>query len=194
MIRVGITGGIGTGKSTVCKIFASMGVPVLDADSLAKNIAEIDIHVKQQILDTFGKESYDEHGKYNRKFIASIVFSDAEKLKMLNNIIHPAVIDYSNKWADQHQDKKYVLKEAALMFESGSYKYNDINIVVNAPKEIRLQRLLSRDNLSIEEIIRRIESQMSDAERDSMADKIIINDEQHSLIAQVYSLHQEFLK
>ncbi len=194
MIRVGITGGIGTGKSTVCKIFASMGVPVLDADSLAKNIAEIDVNVRQQILDTFGNESYDEYGKYNRKFIASIVFKDAEKLKMLNNIIHPAVIEYSNKWADQHQDKKYVVKEAALMFESGSYKYNDLNIVVNAPKEIRIQRLLSRDNSSIEDIIRRIESQMSDAERDSMADKIIINDEQHSLIAQVYSLHQEFLK
>ncbi len=194
MIRVGITGGIGTGKSTVCKIFASMGVPVLDTDSLAKNIAEIDVNVRQQILDTFGNESYDEYGKYNRKFIAPIVFKDAEKLKMLNNIIHPAVIEYSNKWADQHQDKKYVVKEAALMFESGSYKYNDLNIVVNAPKEIRIQRLLSRDNSSIEDIIRRIESQMSDAERDSMADKIIINDEQHSLIAQVYSLHQEFLK
>jgi dephospho-CoA kinase len=194
MIRVGITGGIGTGKSTVCKIFASMGVPVLDADSLAKNIAEIDLNVKQQILDTFGKESYDELGKYNRKYIANIVFNDSDRLKMLNNIIHPAVIDYSNKWADQHQDKKYVVKEAALMFESGSYKYNDINIVVNAPKEIRIQRLLLRDNSAIEDIIRRIESQMSDEERDSMADKIIMNDEQNSLIAQVYSLHQEFLK
>lgn len=194
MIRVGITGGIGTGKSTVCKIFASMGVPVLDADSLAKNIAEIDLNVKQQILDTFGKESYDKLGKYNRKYIANIVFNDSDRLKMLNNIIHPAVIDYSNKWADQHQDKKYVVKEAALMFESGSYKYNDINIVVNAPKEIRIQRLLLRDNSAIEDIIRRIESQMSDEERDSMADKIIMNDEQNSLIAQVYSLHQEFLK
>lgn len=194
MIRVGITGGIGTGKSTVCKIFASMGIPVLDADSLAKNIAEIDLNVKQQIIEVFGVESYDDQDKYNRKYIASIVFNDAEKLKMLNNIIHPAVIDYSNNWAEQHLDKKYVVKEAALMFESGSYKYNDINIVVNAPKELRIQRILSRDNSSIEDIIRRIESQMSDEERNSMADKIIINDEHNSLIAQVYSLHQEFVK
>ncbi len=194
MIRVGITGGIGTGKSTVCKIFASMGIPVLDADSLAKNIAELDLHVKQQIIEVFGNESYDEHEKYNRKFIASIVFNDAEKLKMLNNIIHPAVIEYSNNWAELHRDKKYVVKEAALMFESGSYKYNDINIVVNAPKELRIQRILSRDNSSIEDIIRRIESQMSDEERNSMADKIINNDEHNSLIAQVYSLHQEFVK
>ncbi len=194
MIRVGITGGIGTGKSTVCKIFASMGIPVLDADSLAKNIAEIDQNVKQQILEVFGAESYDDQDKYNRKFIASIVFNDAEKLKILNNIIHPAVIDYSNNWAEQHLDKKYVVKEAALMFESGSYKYNDINIVVNAPKELRIQRILSRDNSSIEDIIRRIESQMSDEERNSMADKIIVNDEHNSLIAQVYSLHQEFVK
>jgi dephospho-CoA kinase len=194
MIRVGITGGIGTGKSTVCKIFASMGIPVLDADTLAKNIAEIDTNVKQQILEAFGTESYDEQEKYNRKFIASIVFNDPEKLKILNNIIHPAVIDYTNKWADQHQDKKYVIKEAALMFESGSYKYNDINIVVNSPKELRIQRILSRDNASLEEIIRRIESQMSDDERNSMADKIITNDEHSSLIAQVYSLHLEFMK
>lgn len=194
MIRVGITGGIGTGKSTVCKIFASMGIPVLDADSIAKNIAELDLHVKQQIIEVFGNESYDEHEKYNRKFIASIVFNDAEKLKMLNNIIHPAVIEYSNNWAELHRDKKYVVKEAALMFESGSYKYNDINIVVNAPKELRIQRILSRDNSSIEDIIRRIESQMSDEERNSMADKIINNDEHNSLIAQVYSLHQEFVK
>jgi dephospho-CoA kinase len=194
MIRVGITGGIGTGKSTVCKIFASMGIPVLDADSLAKNIAEIDTGVKQRILEAFGTESYNEQEKYNRKFVASIVFNDPEKLKLLNNIIHPAVIDYANNWADQHQDKKYVIKEAALMFESGSYKYNDINIVVNSPKELRIQRILSRDKSSLEEIIRRIESQMSDDERNSMADKIITNDEHSSLIAQVYSLHLEFMK
>lgn len=194
MIRVGITGGIGSGKSTVCKIFASMGIPILDADTLAKNIAEIDLNVREAILKNFGEESYDINGKYNRKFIASIVFTDANKLKDLNNIIHPAVIDYSNNWANQHQDKKYVIKEAALMFESGSYKYNDINIVVNAPKDLRIQRVLSRDNSTLEDIIRRIESQMSDEERNSMADKIIINDEHNSLIAQVYSLHQEFSK
>lgn len=194
MIRVGITGGIGTGKSTVCKIFASMGVPVLDADVLAKNIAEIDLNVKQQIIDSFGSESYDELNKYNRKFIASIVFKDANKLKELNNIIHPAVIEYANNWADEHSAYKYVIKEAALMFESGSYKYNDINIVVNAPKDLRIQRILSRDQSTIEDIIRRIESQMSDDDRNAMADKIIINDEHSSLIEQVYHLHQEFSK
>lgn len=194
MIRVGITGGIGTGKSTVCKIFASMGVPVLDADVLAKNIAEIDLNVKQQIIDSFGSESYDELNKYNRKFIASIVFKDANKLKELNNIIHPAVIEYANNWADEHSAYKYVIKEAALMFESGSYKYNDINIVVNAPKDLRIQRILSRDQSNIEDIIRRIESQMSDDDRNAMADKIIINDEHSSLIEQVYRLHQEFSK
>lgn len=194
MIRVGITGGIGSGKSTVCKIFASMGVPVLDADSLAKRIAEEDLNVRQQIIDEFGTESYDKQGKYNRKYIASIVFNDASKLTRLNSIIHPAVINYSNRWAEQHQQHPYIIKEAALMFESGSYKYNDINIVVDAPKELRIQRILSRDNSSIEEISRRIESQMHDDERNSIADKIILNDERNSLIEQVYQLHIEFSK
>lgn len=194
MIRVGITGGIGSGKSTVCKIFASMGVPVLDADSLAKRIAEEDLNVRQQIIDEFGTESYDKQGKYNRKYIASIVFNDASKLTRLNSIIHPAVIIYSNRWAEQHQQHPYIIKEAALMFESGSYKYNDINIVVDAPKELRIQRILSRDNSSIEEISRRIESQMHDDERNSIADKIILNDERNSLIEQVYQLHIELSK
>jgi dephospho-CoA kinase len=193
MIRVGITGGIGSGKSTVCKIFASMGVMVLDADQLAKNIAEIDTEVKQEIIKSFGEESYEEE-RYNRKYIASIVFNDAEKLKLLNSIIHPAVINYSNRWADEHSSEKYLIKEAALMFESGSYKYNDINIVVNSPLELRIDRLLKRDQSNRDEILRRINSQMSDEDRNAMADRIIINDEKVSLIDQVYKLHKEFTR
>lgn len=193
MIRVGITGGIGTGKSTVCKIFASMGVMVLDADQLAKNLVETDDDLKVQIVNTFGKESY-ENGQYNRKHIASIVFSDKDKLQLLNNIIHPAVINYSNKWADEHSSERYIIKEAALMFESGSYKYNDINIVVNSPLELRIERLLKRDQSNKDEILRRINSQMSDAERNAMADRIIINDEKSSLIHQVFELHKEFYR
>ena len=193
MIRVGITGGIGSGKSTVCKIFASMGVKVLDADQLAKNIAEIDTEVKQQIINSFGAESY-EDGRYNRKHIASIVFNDTDKLKLLNSIIHPAVISYSNRWADEHSSEKYLIKEAALMFESGSYKYNDINIVVNSPLELRIERLINRDQSNKEDIIRRIKSQMSDEERNDRADRIIINDEKCSLIEQVYQLHKEFTR
>lgn len=193
MIRVGITGGIGSGKSTVCKIFASMGVMVLDADQLAKNIAEIDTEVKQEIIKSFGEESYEEE-RYNRKYIASIVFNDAEKLKLLNSIIHPAVINYSNRWSDEHSSEKYLIKEAALMFESGSYKYNDINIVVNSPLELRIDRLLKRDQSNRDEILRRINSQMSDEDRNAMADRIIINDEKVSLIDQVYKLHKEFTR
>lgn len=193
MIRVGITGGIGSGKSTVCKIFASMGIKVLDADQLAKNIAEIDAEVKQQIIDSFGEESYVD-GRYNRKYIASIVFKDAEKLKLLNSIIHPAVIDFSNSWADEHSSEKYIIKEAALMFESGSYKYNDINIVVSSPLDIRIERLLNRDQANREDILKRIDAQMSDEERNALADRIITNDEKLSLIEQVYQLHTEFIR
>lgn len=193
MIRVGITGGIGTGKSTVAKVFSSLGIPFLDADRLAKEIVENDESLRKKIVDEFGSDSYTSTGKYNRTFIANIVFNDKAKLQTLNSIVHPAVIDYSNRWALEHQGNAYVLKEAALMFESGSYKYNDVNILVMAPLELRIQRLKLRDHATEEEILKRINAQMSDEEKKKFSDKIIINDEHHSIIEQVMQLHQEFL-
>ncbi len=194
MIRVGITGGIGTGKSTVAKIFRSMGIPFLDADVLAKEIVECDLELKAFIVQLFGEQSYTEDGKYNRKYIANIVFNDKDKLAQLNALVHPAVIKYGNDWAEEHRHSNYVLKEAALMFESGSYKHNDINILVQSPIELRLERVANRDGISKDEILKRIHAQMSDKEKIKLADKIIVNDEQHSLIEQVMQIHEELMQ
>jgi dephospho-CoA kinase len=194
MIVIGITGGIGSGKSTVCKIFASMGIPVNDADALAKNIITTDAELKQNIIKHFGADSYLADGSYNRAHISSIVFNDATKLALLNSLVHPKVIEYGNNWVKQYQHLPYVIKEAALMFESGSYKHNDYTIVVESPMDTRVERICKRDKVTKEIAQKRIDAQLSDEQRREMADLIISNEEEQSLIHQVYKIHQHILK
>lgn len=193
MIQIGITGGIGSGKSTVCKIFTSLGIPVHDADAIAKEIIVKDAELIQSMINNFGEETYLEDGSYNRAYIANLVFSDQSKLEKLNALVHPKVIEYSGIWATTHQHLPYVIKEAALMFESGSYLHNDFNIVVESPIKIRLKRICNRDSVSEESALKRINSQLSDEERRSKADLIILNDDAHSLIQQVINIHQNIL-
>lgn len=194
MIKIGITGGIGSGKSTVCKVFESLGIPVNDADSLAKRIIVEDNDLRKSISENFGNESYLPDGSYNRTYIAQLVFNNTEKLNLLNQLVHPKVIEYSNKWTEQHQHKKYVIKEAALMFESGSYKYNDFNIVVESPLSIRIKRICKRDGISEEAALKRINAQWSDDERKLKSDLIILNNEKDSIIKQVINIHQNILQ
>ncbi len=194
MIQIGITGGIGSGKSTVCKIFSSIGIPVNDADSLAKEIIVSDSDLKESIIKNFGEESFFENGTYNRAHISKIVFNDAHKLSILNKLVHPKVIEYSKIWSEKHAHLPYVIKEAALMFESGSYKFNDFNIVVVSPLKHRLVRICNRDLVDEETAIKKINSQMSDLERNALADLIIYNDERQSLIHQVFSIHQKIIE
>lgn len=194
MIQIGITGGIGSGKSTVCKVFASLGIPINDADSLAKKIIVEDSELKASIIQQFGTEAYLENGEYNRSYISKIVFNNAEKLSILNNLVHPKVIAYSKKWTEQFAHIPYVIKEAALMFESGSYIANDYNIVVEAPLDIRIQRICSRDNANAEDVLKRIQAQLSDEERREKADLIIYNDDKTSIIQQVYKIHQNIIQ
>ena len=193
MIQIGITGGIGAGKSTICKIFSSLGVPVLDADSLAKDLIIQDGQLKSDIIENFGSESYLEDGTYNRAYISKVVFNNAEALKKLNALVHPKVIENSIEWAKNHSDFKYIIKEAALMFESGSYKFNDYNIVVESPLNLRIDRICKRNAITEDEALRKIQSQLSDDERRSKADLIIINDEKKSLIEQIMNIHQNIL-
>ncbi len=193
MISVGITGGIGSGKSTVCKIFASLGIPINDADELAKKIIVEDIELKTAIINTFGEDSYFKDGSYNRAYISKIVFNDKEKLNILNQLVHPKVIEHSKIWAEKHSNFPYIIKEAALMFESGSYLLNDFNIVVESPINIRIERIRSRDGVDETMALKRIQSQLSDDERRAKASMIIFNDESHSLIQQVYQIHQNIL-
>lgn len=194
MIQIGITGGIGSGKSTVCKVFSSLGVPINDADDLAKKIIIEDVELKRNIKDYFGDEAYNPDGSYNRGYISSIVFNDKEKLAKLNSLVHPKVIEHSKIWTDKHQHLPYVIKEAALMFESGSYKNNDYNIVVESPIEIRIQRICKRDQVEEEVAIKKIQSQMSDEQRRVLADLTIVNDDHQSLIKQVMNIHNKILE
>lgn len=170
---IGITGGIGSGKTTAAKYFEKLGFPLYNSDLKARAIQNENIDVINQIINIFGKDSYTNEG-LNRPYIANITFNDKEKLKQLNQIVHPAVFkDYQN-WISK-QNTQFVIKEAAILIESGSYKDCDYIIVVNADLEIRIERTIQRDNLSREQIIARINNQLSDSERSKYADFIIDN-------------------
>lgn len=193
MIQIGITGGIGSGKSTVCKIFTSLGIPILDADALAKELIVNDTELVRLMIQNFGEQTYLEDGTYNRAYIANVVFNDPLKLTKLNSLVHPKVIAFTKVWASNHKHLPYIIKEAALMFESGSYLHNDFNMVVESPLEIRIKRICSRDSVSEDNALKRINSQLSDVERREKADLIIINDDKNSLIQQVTSIHHNIL-
>ena len=192
MLSVGITGGIGSGKSTICYIFECLGVPVYYADDAAKKLMTKKGALKDRITALFGKEAYFKNGKLNRKHISAMAFPNPELLKHLNAAVHPAVIEDGKKWMDQRamEGHPYAIKEAALLIESGSYTSLDKIIVVSCPLEIRLERAMKRDKSSAEKIKMRIDAQMPDAEREKFADYIISNDGQRSLIEQVMGVHK----
>lgn len=195
MLKIGITGGIGSGKTTVCKIFEVLGIPVFYADPEAKNIMVKDELLIAGIKETFGEESYFSDGTLNNKHIAGIVFNDEAELKKLNALVHPAVFRAFDTWEKQMPaSTPYTLKEAALLFESGSYKMCDMNILVTAPLEIKISRVMQRDGISAEQVRARMDKQLSDEEKVKLADYSIINDEKNSIIEQVYTLHKQFLE
>ncbi len=195
MYKVGITGGIGSGKTTACKVFEVLGIPVFYADTVAKEIMCKDAVLVAGIKEAFGSESYFEDGKLNNKHIAGIVFNNETALKQLNALVHPAVFRAFDAWeATIPQTTPYTLKEAALLFESGSYKMCDTTILVTAPYEIKLKRVMQRDGVSAEQVKARMDKQLSDEEKSKLANHCIVNDEQQSIIEQVLALHQQFLK
>ena len=194
MLKVGITGGIGSGKTTVCRIFETLGIPVFYADTAAKQIMVEDAILIKGIKNTFGKESYFDNGVLNNKHIASIVFNNAEELAKLNALVHPAVFRAFDSWtAALPADTSYVLKEAALLFESGSYQLCDLNILVVAPEKLKLDRVMQRDGVSADAVKARMDKQFTDRQKLKLADHIIQNNESESLIEQVLRLHQVFL-
>lgn len=194
-IRVGITGGIGSGKSLVCKIFASLGVPVYDADSRARMLMTEDQSLIRQIKKEFGNQSYHSDGSLNREYLSKEVFNNSLRLEKLNGFVHPAVATDSENWIVENKNSPYILKEAALLYESGSYKTLDKIIVVAAPENLRVQRVINRDknkSRTEEEVIRIIRSQMAEKEKTDRADFIITNDETELVIPQVLKLHERF--
>ena len=195
MQKIGITGSIGSGKSIVCKIFEQLGVPIYNADERAKILMISNAEMITKVKLLFGHESYSETGDLNRKHISNIAFNNKDLLTQLNQTVHPIVFkDFENWILEKEQlNIKYIIKEAALMFETDSYKKLDKFIVVTAPMELRISRTMQRDSILKEQVLSRMNNQLSQEEKLAKADYEIINDEQISLIEQVFTLHQKFL-
>lgn len=195
MLKVGITGGIGSGKTTICRIFETLNVPVFYADTVAKQIMVEDAILIDGIKRAFGKESYFSNGSLNNKHIANIVFNNATELAKLNALVHPAVFRAFDAWIGRlDSNVPYILKEAALLFESGSYALCDQNILVIAPDRLKLDRVMLRDGITADAVKARMDKQFTDRQKLKLADHVINNNETESLIEQVLKLNQLFLK
>lgn len=192
-LQIGITGGIGSGKSLVSRIFNLLGVPVYDADSRAKSVMTTDGILVSQIKKEFGVLSYHSDGSVNREYLAQHVFSDPKKLKRLNELVHPRVGEDFKRWVEE-QRTPYVLKEAALLFEAGSDKALDTILVVSAPEELRINRVLQRDkHRTAQQVMDIIRNQLKEEEKLKLSDYIIVNDGNSPVIPRVLELHKQFL-
>lgn len=190
MIKLGITGGIGSGKSTVSELFTLLGIPVYIADKESKRLTETSVVIKEQLIALFGEELYQD-GVLNKALLASYIFNDTEKLEKVNKIIHPVVGNDFNKWVELNKTSKIVAQEAAILFESGFDKLVDKVIVVYTPLEMRIERTMKRDGVSREKVLERIQNQMSDEKKVELSDFVIVNDGTLSLIEQVLDVIKE---
>ncbi len=187
-VKIGITGGIGSGKSLVCQVFRQFGIPVYDADSRARYLMENDETVKTRIRENFTDQAFDGN-QLDRKFLAGEIFNNGQKLQLLNQIVHPAVNADFETWVSAHQGKKFIIKEAALLFETGSYKKLDKVILIYCPLETRIKRVLLRDRQRTRQDVGKIiEKQWSDNEKKKLADFVITNDDFQPVIPQVLSI------
>lgn len=191
MLKVGLTGGIGSGKTTVAKIFEVLGIPVYYADEEAKQLMNTHPLLIKEIKGLLGNDAYRD-GMLNRAFISEKVFNDKEKLQKLNAIVHPFTIEHGKKWMNE-QHAPYAIKEAALIFESGIQGEFDKVIGVFAPNALRIQRAMKRDGISYEQVMERIQHQIDDDIKIKLCDDVIINDEQKMLVPQVLALHEKYL-
>ncbi|CAN5572144.1 dephospho-CoA kinase [soil metagenome] len=190
-LKVGITGGIGSGKTTVINVFKTLGIPIFDSDSAARKVMNEDEGLKNKIRNFFGEEAYT-NGVLNRKCIADIVFNDTYKLEKLNAMVHPVTIAMGEEWMQQ-QTSAYVLKEAAIIFESGAAAGLDYIIGVFAPQHIRIQRVMQRDTVTREAVLSRMSKQIDEFMKMKLCDFVITNDEQQLLIPQVLEVHKKLL-
>jgi dephospho-CoA kinase len=191
MLRIGLTGGIGTGKTTVANIFKVLGIPVFDADTVAKQLMENDLQLREQLIAQFGPTSFQD-GKLNRAYLASIVFKDPYQLAVLNAMVHPLSLKAAEDWM-KLQNAPYVIKEAALIFEAGAAAGLDLIIGVTAPAALRIQRVMHRDGISREAVLERMDKQIDESIKMRLCDFVIQNDNQHLLTTQVLDLHKRFI-
>jgi len=192
MLKIGLTGGIGSGKSTVAQIFEVLGIPVYYADIEAKRLMNHDAELRSAITRIFGNDAY-ANNTLNRKYISSIVFSDPAKLGLLNSIVHPATKKDSEKWMGR-QTTLYAIHEAALIFEAKVSDRLDHVIGVSSPQELRIKRAMERDNISREEVLQRISKQLDEETKMSKCDFVLTNDEKQLLIPQVLELHEKLIQ
>ncbi|WP_315019802.1 dephospho-CoA kinase [Capnocytophaga leadbetteri] len=189
---VGLTGGIGSGKSTIARLFAALGIAVYDSDTEAKKLINTSAEIKKRIVEVFGAEAYAE-GVYNRAYMADIVFRNPDKLAVLNSIVHPVLADHFNQWVAL-QTSPYVIKEAAILFESGSYKNCDFIITVTAPETLRISRSMSRDGSTEAQVRARMAQQWTDAQRIALSDAVIENINLEETEKRVRELNNLFIK
>jgi len=189
MKRIGITGGIGSGKTTVSRIFETLGIPVYYADSEAKQLMQKDGHMITQIKEIFGDEIYNKKDELNKEKLSEIVFNDKEKLEQLNKLVHPAVKDDFDKWADRQKDIPYCILEAALIFEVGRDKDLDKVIAITAPEALRIKRIIERDNTSETAVKARIKNQLPEEEKVNKADYVINNDGDKMILPQAVNIN-----
>jgi len=193
-LQIGVTGGIGSGKSVVCRVFTALGIPVYEADARAKWLTEHDPSLRTDIIRVLGPLAYDAQDSYDRAWVASQVFTNPARLAQLNAVIHPRVLADTLDWVRQHADAPYVVKEAALMRAAGDGNTLDKVIVVHAPVALRVARIQQRDPHRSEADIRAImDRQVSDDERLQMADYVLVNDESQLLLPQILALHEELI-
>lgn len=193
MLKVGITGGIGSGKTLVCSILKKLGVPVYGADIEARRLMNTDHALREGIVELFGDKAYNKDG-LDTLFLAGSVFGDSNRLSSLNELVHPAVRKDFNRWATLYAGEPYVVEEAAILFESGAVLEMDLSVVVYASEELRIDRVMERDQAEREAVIRRMSHQMPEDDKLKMADHIIYNDEVQMLLPQVIEMHNKIIK
>lgn len=191
MLVVGLTGGIGSGKTTIARFFQLLGVSVYYADDRARMLVNKNSILKEKIIEAFGSEAYLNH-EYNRAYIGKLVFENKQKLVILNSIIHPAVAKDFDDWKAT-QKGNYIIKEAAILFESGTYKSCDRIITVTAPLEEKISRVVNRDGITYQEVLNRINKQMSDEQKIARSNYVLNNDNHHLLIPQIISIHEDII-
>ena len=191
-IMIGLTGGIGAGKTTVAEVFAALGIPVFNADQVAKELMQNSPEIKVQLIKQFGEKVY-EGNLLNKTYLSSLVFSDPYQLELLNAIVHPVTIKAAWDWAKK-QTAPYVIKEAALLFESNAVEGLDLVIGVTAPLAIRKQRVMLRDHCTLNEVEKRMRNQISDTIKMRLCDQVIMNDNIQLVIPQVVKIHEMILK